>query len=261
MKIHRLFIAITFALSPAILDAQEVTIGNDDDKPIEERIIYNREQSMHATLNSRGLGAGFEFGNIRDIHTTTFWDFSIDYLRAQKQIKLWSGTGLSTTSFVYGKLNEAVLLKGGYKVEKRIFGKPSWNNGVELRWLYGAGATLAVLKPYYYTVIVIVPTSTGEYTQEIDYQTFDNESQWAGILGRAPFKYGLDEIALRPGLYAKGGMSFEIGRSQTKVQAIEFGAEVDGYPIGLNLMDENPSEHFIFTLYLSYRWGSRYNKY
>ena len=59
LRLHRLFIAITFALTPAILDGQEVGIGSDTNKPIEERIIYNRENTMHVTLHTQGLGAGF----------------------------------------------------------------------------------------------------------------------------------------------------------------------------------------------------------
>lgn len=257
MKLNRLFIAVTFALVPVITDAQEIAVGNDDSRPIEERVIYNRETTLHATLNTRGLGIGYRAGKIRSIDKTTNWDFELSYLRSQKQIRL---TNLfSASSYIFGKLNDVVVLRGGYEVERRIYGKPYWG-GVELRWLYGFGGSMALVKPYYYTVVV-AQYSAGQSTEVIIYDTFENNLQWIDILGKAPLKYGLNEIKVRPGIYAKGGMSFEIGTSRTRVQALEVGALVEYFPQGLMLMAENPTEYVIPTLYLTYSWGYRYNKY
>ena len=258
LKLNRFLIAVTFALTPVILDAQEIAIGNDDSRPLEERVIYNRESTLHATIHTQGLGAGYKYGIIRGIHKTTYWNFEVSYLRSQKQIRLMNY--FSPTSFVYGKLNDVLALRGGYEVERRIYGKPYWG-GIEVRWLYGAGASLAILKPYYYSVVVAKPTATGTYEQTIEYQTFDNKDQWIEILGKAPFKQGLDEMRLRPGVYAKGGMVYEIGTSRLRAQSIEVGAMVEYYPQGLSLMADNPISYVIPTLYLSYSWGTRFNKY
>ena len=94
-----------------------------------------------------------------------------------------------------------------------------------------------------------------------EYQTFDKKDQWIDILGKAPFKQGLDEMKLRPGVYAKGGMVFEIGTSRLRAQSNEGGAMVEYYPQGIPLMAENPPSYIIPTLYLSYSGGSRFKKY
>ena len=258
LKPHRLFIAATFFLAPLVLSAQEIAVGNDDSRPLEERIIYSHESTMHATLHSQGLGLGYKSGTIHNIHKTTYWNFEVSYLRSLKQIKL--ANLFSTTSFVYGKLNDALALRCSYEVSRQIYGKPYWG-GVELRWLYGAGAEVALLKPYYYSVVVAEPTSTGTYIQKSKYDTFDHIDEWIEILGRAPFKYGLNEIKFRPGIFAKGGLEFEIGTSRTHVQSLEAGVVVEYFPQGLQLMALNPASYVIPTLYLSYRWGSRFNKY
>ncbi len=258
LKPRRLFIAITFALAPLVLSAQEIAIGNDDNRPLEERVVYSHESTLHITLNTQGLGLGYKAGKIRSIYKTTYWDFEVAYLRSLKQIKLMSL--FSTTSFVYGKMNDVLTLRGGYGASRRIYGKPYWG-GVELRWLYEAGVELALLKPYYYTVKVAKPSPTGDYIQEVKYDTFDHLGEWIEIIGRAPFKYGLSEIKFRPGLYAKGGMEFEIGTSRLRAQSIEVGAVAEYFPQGLVLMADNPPSYFIPTLYLSYNWGSRYNHY
>lgn len=259
MKLHRLFIAITFALSPAILNAQEISIGTEQDQPIEERIIYNHETTLGATLHSQGLGLEFRKGRIRSIETTTFWEGEASYLRSLKQIKIVNTTLFSASTFVYGKLNDVVALRAGYGVEKRIFGKPYWG-GVEVRWLYEGGASLALLKPYYYTVSVVKPGANGDYSIVVENHTFEDPTQWVEVLGKAPFKYGLNEIKFRPGIHAKTGLSFEIGTSRIRAQAIEVGAVGEYFPQGLPMMAENPSERFLLMFYLSYRWGSRFNK-
>lgn len=258
MKPHRLFIAFTFALAPLVLSAQEIAIGNDDSQPLEERVLYSHESTMHLTVNTQGLGLGYKSGKIRSIYKTTYWDFEVSYLRSQKQVKLMSF--FSTAAFVYGKMNDIATLRGGYGASRRIYGKPYWG-GVELRWLYETGAELALLKPYYYTVTVAESSSTGEYTQVVKHDTFDHIDEWIEIIGRAPFKYGLKEIKFRPGLYVKGGLEFEIGTSRLRAQSIEVGAVAEYFPQGLLMMADNPKAYFIPTLYLSYNWGSRYNKY
>lgn len=259
LRLHRLFIAITFALTPAILDGQEVGIGSDTNKPIEERIIYNRENTMHVTLHTQGLGAGFSTGKIRSIYNTTYWDFDASYIRSLKQQKLSSGYLFSSSSFIYGKLNDLLVLRAGYSAERRIYGKPRWG-GVEPRWMYGIGASLGLLKPYYYVVAVASNTS-GQYEEVLEYQTFEDSNNWIDIIGKAPFKYGLDEIKFRPGVYIKGGMDLEIGASKARAQSIAVGGMVEYFPQGVRLMANNPTDYVFLTLFLSYHWGSRFNKY
>lgn len=179
---------------------------------------------MQLTLHSRGLGLGYRTGRIRSIDKSTYWDFEFSYIRSQKQVKLFNW--YSGAILVYGKLGDLFVLRGGYEVERRIFGKPYWG-GVELRWLYGGGASLGLLKPYY-----------------------ENHSFW----------YSIGETKIRPGVYVKGGMSFEIGSSRSFAQAIEVGAMAECFPQGIELMAQNPTEYVILTLYLSYNFGSRYNK-
>lgn len=259
MKLHRFFIAITFALSPVILDAQEMNIGTDDDRPIEERIIYSYENTLHLSLNTQGLGAGYRSGKIRSIYNTTYWDFEVSYLRSLKQQKLTSGYLFNYSSFVYGKLNDMLVLRGGYCSEHRIFGKPRWG-GVEPRWMYGFGGSLGLLKPYYY-VVVIASNESGTYEEVLDYRTFDDASNWIDIIGKAPFKYGLNEIKIRPGIYVKGGLDLEIGPSKTRAQSLEVGGMVEYFPQGVTLMADNPTSYVFGTLFIAYHWGSRFNKY
>jgi len=259
LKFHRLFIAITFALSPVILDAQEISIGNDENKPIEERILYNHETTLNATLHTQGLGVGFRTGRIKSIYHTSNWDFDFSYFRSLKQIPVINTSYFNMSTFIYGKLNEVFVVRGGYSDERRLYGKPYWG-GVELRCFYGGGLSLGLLKPYYYTVSVTKANDDGTYSIVVENQTFEDSAQWLEVIGKAPFTYGLNEITVRPGIFAKGGLSFEVGSSKPRAQAIDVGAVAEYFPQGIPMMAENPREYFIMTLFLSYRWGSRFNK-
>ena len=259
MKLHRFFIAITFALFPAILEAQEIAIGSDEGKPLEERILYNHENSLHASLHTQGLGFGGRIGRIKSIEKTTYWEIEASYLKSLKQIRLVNPSLFSFSSFVFGKLNDVLVVRGGYGGTQRIYGKPYWG-GVELSWIYEYGASVALLKPYYY-VVAIAEYNAGTYTEVLENQKWEDTSNWIDVLGKSSFKYGLNEIKFRPGIHAKGGMSFEFGSTRTRMQAIEVGAEAEYFPQGLDIMAENPREYVFLTLYLSYHWGTRFNKY
>lgn len=244
---------------PLLTLAQEIDVERPDDKPVEERLLYSRQNSIHVAIHSQGLGAGFKIGRIKSIYSTTNWEFSLASLHDLKEIKIATNYSLSARPYVYGKLNSVFLLRFGYGWEKRIFGKPYWG-GVELRWTYEAGATLALMKPYYYYVIIYRPDSSGSYQEVYEEQTFDDNEQWMGIVGRAPFAKGLNEISLSPGIHAKTGLNFDIGTSRVRMQTVHFGVIAEYFPTGVSIIDSRRNQKVFVTLFLSYNWGSRFNK-
>lgn len=241
------------------LPAQEIDIQSDEDKPFEERIVYSHQSATHVAIHSQGFGAGFDIGRIRTIDLTTHWEAEVISLHALKEIKTINVSTYYTKPYIYGKLNSAFVVRFGYGEERRIFGKPYWG-GVETRWTYAAGASLALLKPYYYYAVVYFPTSSG-YDEIVEEQTFDQKGQWVEIVGKAPFTKGINQTKLSPGAYASIGLSFDFGRSRTHVQAINVKAIAEGFPLGAPIMAEQRNPWFYLTLHLSYSWGSRFNKY
>lgn len=235
-------------------------MGTDENKPLEERILYTHENTLHVALHTQGLGMGGRIGRIKSIERTTYWEIEASYLKSLKQVQLVNPTVFSFSTFVFGKLHDVVALRGGFGATRRIYGKPYWG-GVELSWIYEYGPSLALLKPYYYVVALAEYDGAGGYTEVIENRKWEDTSNWIDVLGKSSFKYGLDEIKFRPGIHAKGGMSFEFGSTRTRAQALEVGAEAEYYPQGLALMADNPREYVFLTLYLSYHWGSRFNKY
>ena len=81
------------------------------------------------------------------------------------------------------------------------------------------------------------------------------------IIGRAAFTKGINETKLSPGAHASVGLSFEIGKQRTRMQAINLKLVAEGFPMGVPIMDGQRLDWLYLTLHLSYNWGSRFNKY
>jgi len=256
----RLIMLTLFGACPFLLTAQNIDIQEESEKPIEERLVYNHQNTFNVAIHSQGFGAGFKIGRIKSINVTRNWEAEFISLHSLKEIKTLNLMQYNTRPFVYGKLNSAFALRFGYGEERRIFGKPYWG-GVETRWTYELGASLALLKPYYYYVTVYKELSDGTYWETIEEQTFDNKEEWIEIMGKSAFTKGLGEIRLSPGIHASGGLSFEFWKSRARVQAINLDVKAEFFPLGVSIMDSERNRRFFLTFMLSYNWGSRFNKY
>ena len=256
----RMFLLTLFGVCSFLLPAQNIDIQNEDNKPIEEKLVYNYQNTFNVAIHSQGFGAGFKIGRIKSIHVTRNWEAEVVSLRSLKELKTINLSTYNMRAFVYGKLNYAYVLRFGYGEERRIYGKPYWG-GIETRWTYEAGASLALLKPYYYYVSVYKQLSDGTYWETYDEQTFDNKDQWVDVLGRSSFTKGINETKFSPGLHASLGLSFEFGKSRTRVQSINVDAKAEFFPLGVSIMDSERNKRLFINFMLSYNWGSRFNKY
>lgn len=253
----RMLMLTLLGACPFLLSAQNIDIQNEDDKPIEERLVYNRQNSYSIAIHSRGFGAGFKIGRIKSIYLVRNWEAEIVSLHSLKEIKTLNISSYNMRPFVYGKLNYAYVVRFGYGEDRRIFGKPYWG-GIETRWAYEAGASLALLKPYYYYVVTYKPNQTGSYIETIEEQTF---GQGLDILGRSAFTKGISETKLSPGIHVSLGLGFDIGKSRTRVQSINVDAKAEFFPLGASIMDSERNKRLFVTFMLSYNWGSRFNNY
>ena len=168
-----------------MLSAQNIDIQSDDDKPLEEKLVYNHQNSFHVAMHTRGLGAGFKIGRIKSIHVTRNWEAQVVSLRSLKELKTLNMSSFNMRPFVYGKLNYAYVARFGYGEERRIFGKPYWG-GIETRWTYEFGASLAFLKPYYYQVVTYIPNGSILFDFDRDFTSPIDRSLTMGSASTSP---------------------------------------------------------------------------
>jgi hypothetical protein len=209
------------------------------------------------TFHNLGVGFQFRWGKRINVYSNRFFEVELQSLRAWKQLKLVNPYVINGKSYVYGKVNNAMVLHFGIYKDKRLNRKPPIEGGVELRWIYGAGVSIGIAKPYYLYVIYFY----GDYSYSIVAEKFTPDPSYDDIYGRAPFTKGMNEFSFYPGLYLKTGLNFEYGRKKAKIHQMEVGASLDILPMGLTIMYGNKGQIFYPVMYISIGWGKRYNKY
>ncbi|MBZ0243043.1 MAG: hypothetical protein K8F24_07510 [Bacteroidales bacterium] len=258
-RAHYLLFLLLFGCIPSVLLAQHENYAEEVN--VEEMIIYNRERSAIIQMHSLGFGIAYRPGKNPTAFKTYIWNLELITMKSPKQIKIINSYYNNSKRYVYGKLNDVFMLRGGYGLKKQLNRKPYWG-GIELRWLMEGGLSVAFEKPYYYFVMNITEGTGGVLIQTIDTKKFDESSTSTDdIYGRAPFTRGINEIGIRPGIYLKTGLNFEFGYVKTRIKALEAGAAVEIFPQGVNIMADNRNQQVYLTFYLSFGFGKRFNKY
>ena len=227
---------------------------------LENQILYNKQRTFGIVAHNLGLGVNYRFGKRITYFKTRVWEIEFISMRAYKQVKLINPYFANSRRYVEGKLNDVFFLRAGMIWKKLLNRKPYWG-GVEVRFIFGGGFSLALAKPYYYYVIYFHENPGGGWVPVIKTEKYDESSLKDDIYGRAPFTKGFNEISLHPGLFGKAGLNFEFGKRNTKITALEIGAAVDVIPDGVGILASAPEQIFYPTLYLSISFGKRYNKY
>ena len=248
-------IIVFMLLFPMLLPAQEVeydTIG--------ELIIYNRERAGLFTVHSSGLGLGYRAGKNQNAFNTRILSFELSTQNSLKQMKLINPFYANSKRYVFGKLNDILLLRASYGFNYLLNRKPYWG-GVELRWLWEAGPVLGFEKPYYLYVVTMDQNSQGEMDYFIITDKFGSDNLWVDIYGRAPFKEGFNELRLVPGAFGKIGFQVEFGNVSTSIKALETGVVLSFFPQKIYMMDDDQNNTLLLNFYISYGFGKRFNKY
>jgi len=223
---------------------------------ISDRVLLRNEFAGGIILHSRGWGLHFRKGHNLSYFKSLNWEIEIVSLKSPKQIKTLNPYFNNAKSYVYGKLNHMYILRAGIGIKRLLNRKPYWG-GIELRLVYTAGFSLAFAKPVYLYILNFTPDN-DDYT--VDIERYNPEIHGLdNIYGRAPFTNGIENTQLHPGVYAKVGLNFEYGNYNSSIKAVEVGANIDYYPIPVEIMAFNPDQSFFITFYIGITFGKRYD--
>ncbi len=208
-------------------------------------------------LHNLGWYAGAKLGKSNSRLNDRIWEFDIWRTRHPKEIRMSNPQFINPRPYVFGKLNDLFLLHIGYGQQRLIFDK-SEKSGVEVRYQWSLGPSVALLKPVYLDILYpvnpndpfLLTTRTERYDPS---RHFENN-----IYGSSRFATGIDEVAVQPGIYAKGGMIFEWGAFTEEVRVLEAGLSVDFYPQRLPVMSGTTNPQFFFSFYLGFQLGKRW---
>jgi hypothetical protein len=239
LSYNRYFVSISllFIQSGLLLFAQ----GEID---TQKRVFYRNEKTLAFVLNSAsGLGGNYCYGKRINATVKTLYEVQFEYIKHPKEQKAVSYYGNQANSFIYGKLNSFYKLSLGVGKQKELFEKAD-KGGISIRYSYLAGLDLGFLKPIYYYYI-------DESGTRIE-SKFDPDPY---IIGKAPFYRGLDELSLVPGIYVKTIITFEFGKKDRIINALEGGVALDAFIKPIEIMATEENRQLYVLLYLNYRFG------
>ncbi|HRY99713.1 MAG TPA: hypothetical protein P5550_11720, partial [Bacteroidales bacterium] len=244
-------------LIPFLAQAQEP--GDDlllEDSTLD--VILRKERGGGLLLHTLGWGGQYRQGVARTALRKQFIEFDLVSMKSSKEIKTVNPYFSNSRSYVYGKMNSVLVARGGYSFHNRLSRKPR-DGGLEVRYILGAGASLAIAKPIYLNIIRF---TSSIYEYNITTERYDpEEHQVENIYGRASYFKGIEKSSFHPGAYARFGFTFDYGQEHTKVRSLEVGTLLDIYPFfPVEIMAFNPKHHYFVNFYLGINIGQRYNR-
>jgi hypothetical protein len=238
---------ISFFLILTIISLGVYSQGEIDDQP---KVMLKNEKTGFVFLTSNGYGASYRYGKRINARNQTLYDIDFMNVKHPKELRLTSSyNAYSSRSFVYGKKNLFWELKGSIGKQYELYRKND-KGGISIRYYYLGGLTLGILKPIYYEIQYY--SLNYNYVKE---EKFNISIHQSNINGKASFFKGFDELSLKPGLTAKGGFSFEFGRDDKIIRALDVGIGLDLFPRSIPIMATQTNNFFFINLTAGYRFG------
>lgn len=229
-------------------------LGAQDLEQSEVGFIYKREKSMGIALNTDGWGFDYRIGFFKTGYKKRTLDFSFSFIRDPKEVRYYNTQDQSSKSFIYGKERTFYSLRVLYGMQKDLSNKPYWG-GVDIRWLNLVGFNLGIGKPIY--LYVVDQTNDGVLALE----RYDSgKHDLSVIYGRGPFTKGFNDIEFYPGISFKTALNVEYGPIPEKTRSIEAGVIFNGYLRPYRIMAYSETRYFDMSVYVSFNFGSRYNR-
>lgn len=217
----------------------------------QQKIFFRNERSFAFLLNSDGFGGSFRDAKRIDYRKKRFYEIEIGNIKHPREYRMSNPLYQTPGTFKYGKINSALYLRGSIGRQHELFRKGD-AGGVSVRYFYSGGPTIAFYKPIYYKILY--PVSAYEF--DIREEKLDvNIHPPYDIYGKSAFTKGLGEIKVDPGLFVKGGFTFEYSKNDKVLHAIETGFNFSAFLKEIPIMATADNKAVYFSLFISYRFG------
>ena len=247
-----LILALFFLLlAPVISFAQEE--AENDTTP--DNVLLEKQWTLGLLVHTNGWGAKYRSGRNITFLRQRMWELEYTTYKSPKEIRVINPMYADARSYIYGKLNSVGFARGGIGFQHILNRKPYWG-GIQLSVLYYGGLSVGITKPMYLYIIYV----KSLYDYEIREEKYNPEIHYIeNIYGRGSFLAGITQIRFYPGIYVKGGLEFEFGTKNRRINSLEAGATLDFSPIAMPIMAYNPKQMYFITLYVGFSLGKRYN--
>ncbi len=209
------------------------------------KALVRNEHSVAGHLYTNGWGVEYCYGKMNNIHSKTLYSFDFAIIHDAKEVKVSNPISSDNSRYAYGKLNVFFNTRFTYGKLHNLYQKKD-KGGVEIRCYYKIGPVFGFLKPIYYKV-----------GKESKIEKFNSASHLniTDIYGKASFFKGFSEIKIMPGAHIKGAVSFEFGKKDLIINAIEGGLSIDIFMKEVEIMANDFNSFYFAALFISGRFG------
>lgn len=228
-----------------ILSFSAFSQGEIDSMP---RSSIRNEYTFAADVYANAWGLGFSYGKMINIRKKHLYSSDFAIVKDFKEEKISNPYIRGGGRFVYGKKNALLVWRFSYGQLFRIYEKKD-KKGIEIRWFYKVGMSLGFAKPIYYKFIDNNQIVIGKFSKT------PAQVSIVDIQGKAPFFKGFKEIDVVPGVHTKLALSFEFGKRDLSINALESGIAFDFFSKKIELMANDYNKFYFLSLFLSARFG------
>ena len=216
----------------------------------EKKILVRNEWSLSASAKTNGFEMDYRSGKFVSIYKKNLWDAGFSIIKHTQEFRMANAYVTGYGQYCYGKKNFCMEFFYSRGRQRSLFHKQDLNS-VEFRVFYFGGATFALLKPIYYEVWY---SEDDIKSEKLDLDNIHHQTSIT-ILGKSSFSKGFDEITAVPGAFVKAGLSFEFGKHDTKLTALEAGVKFSAFLKKLEILAQKDNPQFITNLFLTFRFG------
>lgn len=216
------------------------------------QILRKQEFTGGGVLHSQGWGLIIRRSKNKTFRRKRVFELEAVSMEHPKELRSVNPYYENTSSYIYGELNQIVVTRFGYGRHNVMYAK--FDKGVEIRYLYIGGLSVAWAKPIY--LEIGYPSVPYEY---IATERYDPEKHFVdNIFGRASEFKGIDKMRLLPGIYGRFGFSFDYAKQQKNIASIETGVIIDYYFQDVPMMAKISNDPYFLTFYVSLQFGTRW---
>lgn len=242
---------VLFFLFFSSVTFSQVKLPKED---VSEKLLYSSETSYGIVIHTKGWGINYRYAKNLNAKNKIIYEGDLVSQRHPKEVRYSTNVSKEAKSFVYGKLNSVVSLRGGAGLQRTLFGKEN-SSSVEIRYSLIGGASFGFAKPVYLEIYMPPIDPDKVYTKIEKYNP--SKHSLDNIMGRASFGRGLSQTKIYPGLFAKFAMQFEYSTDDDFLKFIEIGSVVDIYPKPIPQMAYTKMYSWLLSAYVSFNFGNK----
>jgi hypothetical protein len=228
---------------------------------------YSREAGVEGRLHSDGWALGI-YGARKSSDGKSLWGLHLDFSEviAEKQVKQQNSSTAypelgGGPPYVFGKINNLYALSLWLSQDRQLL--PGVLEGsVSVGWRWGAGLSMALLKPYYLKLLYLDNSSATPVASAREERYGDGNAALfltpSRILGAGRWSQGLSELQAVPGLTGEFAITIAPKKANALVPTLALGAAGAFYTQKLPVMAEGPASPWQLRLFASLQLGKRW---